>query len=79
MHTQNFGLSLCYVWFKVCAVTAKLAAYWNIAMISPVCADQQFLNKKVHLMHTSKPHAIILNFSHDFEHCSIKGSTHASL
>ncbi|GAA6098013.1 atrial natriuretic peptide receptor 1 isoform X2 [Tachysurus ichikawai] len=31
---------------RVCAVTAKLAAYWNIAMVSPVCADQQFLDKK---------------------------------
>ncbi|KAK3523212.1 hypothetical protein QTP86_022935 [Hemibagrus guttatus] len=30
----------------VCAVTAKLAAYWNVAMVSPVCADQQFLDKK---------------------------------
>ncbi len=28
-------------------MTAKLAAYWNIAVISPVCADQQFLDKKV--------------------------------
>jgi len=28
-------------------VTAKLAAYWNIAVISPVCAEQQFLDKKV--------------------------------
>ncbi|XP_017564963.2 atrial natriuretic peptide receptor 1 [Pygocentrus nattereri] len=31
---------------NVCAVTAKLAAYWNIAMVSPVCAEQQFLDKK---------------------------------
>ncbi|XP_062864408.1 atrial natriuretic peptide receptor 1 [Trichomycterus rosablanca] len=31
---------------NVCAVTAKLAAYWNIAMISPICAEQQFLDKK---------------------------------
>ncbi|KAI4903341.1 hypothetical protein NFI96_034376, partial [Prochilodus magdalenae] len=31
---------------NVCAVTAKLAAYWNIAMVSPICADQQFLDKK---------------------------------
>ncbi|XP_072525797.1 atrial natriuretic peptide receptor 1 isoform X2 [Salminus brasiliensis] len=30
---------------NVCAVTAKLAAYWNIAMVSPICADQQFLDK----------------------------------
>ncbi len=28
-------------------MTAKLAVYWNIAVISPVCADQQFLDKKV--------------------------------
>lgn len=28
-------------------MTAKLAAFWNIAVISPVCADQQFLDKKV--------------------------------
>lgn len=28
-------------------MTAKLAAYWNIAVISPVCAEQQFLDKKV--------------------------------
>uniref|UniRef100_A0A8C1LED5 Guanylate cyclase n=1 Tax=Cyprinus carpio TaxID=7962 RepID=A0A8C1LED5_CYPCA len=33
---------------NVCAVTAKLAAYWNIAVISPVCADQQFLNKEAY-------------------------------
>ncbi|XP_043090655.1 atrial natriuretic peptide receptor 1 isoform X2 [Puntigrus tetrazona] len=33
---------------NVCAVTAKLAAYWNIAVISPVCADQQFLDKKAY-------------------------------
>ncbi|XP_073809370.1 atrial natriuretic peptide receptor 1 isoform X2 [Danio rerio] len=33
---------------NVCAVTAKLAAFWNIAVISPVCADQQFLDKKAY-------------------------------
>lgn len=33
---------------NVCAVTAKLAAYWNIAVISPICADQQFLDKKAY-------------------------------
>uniref|UniRef100_A0A8C1TMY6 Guanylate cyclase n=1 Tax=Cyprinus carpio TaxID=7962 RepID=A0A8C1TMY6_CYPCA len=33
---------------NVCAVTAKLAAYWNIAVISPVCADQQFLDKEAY-------------------------------
>lgn len=43
----RFGLSLYCASFQVCAVTAKLAAYWNIAMVSPVCADQQFLDKKV--------------------------------
>lgn len=33
---------------NVCAVTAKLAAYWNIAVISPICAHQQFLDKKAY-------------------------------
>ncbi|XP_051982336.1 atrial natriuretic peptide receptor 1-like [Xyrauchen texanus] len=33
---------------NVCAVTAKLAAYWNIAVISPICAEQQFTDKTVY-------------------------------
>ncbi|XP_028832930.1 atrial natriuretic peptide receptor 1 [Denticeps clupeoides] len=33
---------------QVCAVTAKLAAYWNIAVVSPICADQQFLDKEAY-------------------------------
>ena len=32
---------------QVCAITAKLAAFWNIPVISPTCADQQLLDKKV--------------------------------
>ncbi|KAL2098238.1 hypothetical protein ACEWY4_007445 [Coilia grayii] len=31
---------------QVCAVTSKLAAFWNIPVVSPVCADQQFLDKE---------------------------------
>ncbi|XP_071389998.1 atrial natriuretic peptide receptor 1 [Centroberyx affinis] len=30
---------------NVCAIAAKLAVFWNIPVISPTCADQQFLNK----------------------------------
>ncbi|XP_067106425.1 atrial natriuretic peptide receptor 1 [Osmerus mordax] len=32
----------------VCAITAKLAAFWNIPVISPTCADQQLLDKKAY-------------------------------
>lgn len=32
---------------QVCDVTSKLAAFWNIPVVSPVCADQQFLDKEV--------------------------------
>ncbi|MBN3311131.1 ANPRA protein, partial [Amia calva] len=30
---------------KVCSHAARLAAYWNIAVISPICADSEFLDK----------------------------------
>ncbi|XP_053474798.1 atrial natriuretic peptide receptor 1 [Ictalurus furcatus] len=43
---HNFSAFIGPCCSNVCAVTAKLAAYWNIAMVSPVCADQQFLDKK---------------------------------
>ncbi|XP_031416050.1 atrial natriuretic peptide receptor 1 [Clupea harengus] len=33
---------------QVCGVTSKLAAFWNIPVVSPVCADQQFLDKEAY-------------------------------
>ncbi|XP_053086679.1 LOW QUALITY PROTEIN: atrial natriuretic peptide receptor 1 [Pangasianodon hypophthalmus] len=45
-HKHNYSAFIGPCCSNVCAVTAKLAAYWNIAMVSPVCADQQFLDKK---------------------------------
>ncbi|XP_063074370.1 atrial natriuretic peptide receptor 1 [Engraulis encrasicolus] len=33
---------------QVCDVTSKLAAFWNIPVVSPVCADQQFLDKEAY-------------------------------
>ncbi|XP_039608847.1 atrial natriuretic peptide receptor 1 [Polypterus senegalus] len=31
---------------SVCSHGARLAAYWNIPVINPLCADSEFLNKK---------------------------------
>ncbi|XP_060773170.1 atrial natriuretic peptide receptor 1 [Neoarius graeffei] len=45
-HQHNFSAFIGPCCSNVCTVTAKLAAYWNIAMVSPVCADEKFIDKK---------------------------------
>ncbi|XP_067259450.1 atrial natriuretic peptide receptor 1 isoform X2 [Chanodichthys erythropterus] len=47
-HRHNYSAFIGPSCSNVCAVTAKLAAYWNIAVISPLCAEQQFLDKKAY-------------------------------
>ncbi|XP_048851456.1 atrial natriuretic peptide receptor 1 isoform X3 [Brienomyrus brachyistius] len=44
--THNFSAFIGPSCSKVCSLIGRLASYWNIAMISPICADQQFLDKK---------------------------------
>ncbi|XP_061102891.1 atrial natriuretic peptide receptor 1 [Conger conger] len=45
-HQRNYSAFIGPCCSKVCSQIARLAAYWNIAVVSPICADQEFLEKK---------------------------------
>ncbi|XP_035273170.1 atrial natriuretic peptide receptor 1 [Anguilla anguilla] len=45
-HQRNYSAFIGPCCSKVCSQIARLAAYWNIAVVSPICADQEFLDKK---------------------------------
>ncbi|KAG7458595.1 hypothetical protein MATL_G00222120 [Megalops atlanticus] len=45
-HRRNYSAFIGPCCSQVCSQVARLAAYWNIAVISPICADQEFLDKK---------------------------------
>ncbi|XP_041912730.1 atrial natriuretic peptide receptor 1 [Alosa sapidissima] len=47
-HKHNYAALIGPACSQVCAVTSKLAAFWNIAVVSPVCAEQQFLDKEAY-------------------------------
>ncbi|KAM9528490.1 atrial natriuretic peptide receptor 1 isoform 4-T4 [Salvelinus alpinus] len=48
LHRRNYSAFIGPACSEVCAITAKLAAFWNIPVVSPTCADQQFLIKKAY-------------------------------
>uniref|UniRef100_A0A8C8G8V0 Protein kinase domain-containing protein n=1 Tax=Oncorhynchus tshawytscha TaxID=74940 RepID=A0A8C8G8V0_ONCTS len=48
LHRRNYSAFIGPACSDVCAITAKLAAFWNIPVVSPTCADQQFLIKKAY-------------------------------
>ncbi|CAB1328233.1 unnamed protein product [Coregonus sp. 'balchen'] len=48
LHIRNYSAFIGPACSEVCAITAKLAAFWNIPVVSPTCADQQFLIKKAY-------------------------------
>ncbi|KAJ8407535.1 hypothetical protein AAFF_G00273920 [Aldrovandia affinis] len=45
-HRRNYSAFIGPCCSKVCSQVGRLAAYWNIAVVSPICADQEFLEKK---------------------------------
>uniref|UniRef100_W5M3H3 Guanylate cyclase n=1 Tax=Lepisosteus oculatus TaxID=7918 RepID=W5M3H3_LEPOC len=45
-HNQNYSAFIGPSCSKVCSHVGRLAGYWNIAVVSPICADSEFLDKK---------------------------------
>ncbi|XP_010886835.2 atrial natriuretic peptide receptor 1 isoform X1 [Esox lucius] len=45
-HKHNYSAFIGPACSNVCAIVSKLAAFWNVPVVSPTCADQQFLMKK---------------------------------
>ncbi|XP_036372525.1 atrial natriuretic peptide receptor 1 [Megalops cyprinoides] len=45
-HRRNYSAFIGPCCSQVCSQVARLAAYWNIAVVSPICAGQEFLGKK---------------------------------